>query len=61
MANVDNVAEQSALGVLQRNIFTPPQQESDDFENLDNTSQNANFDLANFLDLHTANGAANGE
>lgn len=28
--------------------------ESDDFENLDNTIQNANLDLANFLDLHIA-------
>ena len=47
VANGDNVGEQ-------RNLFTPPQQESDDFENHDNTSQNANLDLANFLDLHIA-------
>ena len=32
----------------------PPQQESDDFENGDNISQNANLNLANSLDLHTA-------
>ena len=45
VANGDNVGEQSALGGFQGNLFTPPKQESDDFENCDNTSQNANFDL----------------
>ena len=54
VANGDNVGEQPALGGFQRNLFTPPQQESDDFENRENTSQNANLDLANFLNLHTA-------
>ena len=32
VSNGDNVGEQSALGGFQRNLFTPPQQESDDFE-----------------------------
>ena len=54
VANGDNVGEQSALVGFQRNLFTPPQQESDDFENRDNTSQNANLDPANFPNLHTA-------
>lgn len=53
--NGDNVGEhESALGGFQRNLFMPPQQESDEFENCDNTNQNANLHLANFLDLHTA-------
>ena len=52
--NGGKVGKQSAFGGFQRNLFTPPQQESDDFENSDNTSQNANLDLANFLDLHIA-------
>ena len=54
VANGDNVGELSALGGFQRNLFTLPQQESDDFENRDNTSQNANLVLANVLDLHIA-------
>ena len=33
----DNAGEQLAFGGSQRNLFTPPQQESDEFENRDNT------------------------
>ena len=56
VANGDNVGEQSALGGFKRNLYTPPQQKSNDFENRDNTSQNANLVLVNFLDLHIAIG-----
>ena len=53
VVNGDNAGEQFVLGGFLRNLFTPPKQESNDFENRD-TSQNANLGLANFLDLHTA-------
>ena len=54
VANADNIGDQSALGGILRNLFMPPQQESEDFENGDNISQNANLNPANSLDLHTA-------